>query len=150
MHIIQRIGKKQSRKVMPEDMARVRSLVPEIHKLCLEPLGTFTNGAYAIAHCQVDQDDPLRFFVLNDGTCVINPRITYIGKPFRHTEGCMSACDVQALLGVQRYHSVDADFIGLSSHDSPEENQEGLRIEGLLALVFQHEVDHMNGKHIFQ
>ncbi len=150
MHIIQNIGKKQSRKVLPEDMSRVRAAIPEMHALCLEPLGYFVNGAYALAHCQVDQDDPLRFFVLLDGTAVINPNIVErIGQTFRHEEGCMSHADTQCTLGVQRHKSIMVDFTGLESKDAEEDIVKDMKIEGLLALVFQHETDHMNGKHIY-
>lgn len=150
MNIIQNIGKKQSRKVLPEDMERVRSLIPEMHKLCLEPLGYFKNGAYALAHCQVDQDDPLRFFVLMDGTTVINPQIIKrLGNPFRNEEGCMSKADTTCLLGVQRYKKIIVGFTGLESHDGQEEQGKVMEIGGLLALIFQHEIDHMNGRHIY-
>lgn len=150
MKIIQNIGNKQSREVTAGDMQKIRALIPEMHQLCLEPLGNHKDGAFALAHCQVDQEDPLRFFVLNDGSCVINPKIIdRIGEPFRNEEGCMSFSECAALLGVQRYKKVRVSFIGLADADSEAEEQDDFLAEDLIALVFQHEVDHMNGKHIY-
>lgn len=151
MHIIQNIGKKQSRHVTAGDMERVRALIPQMHALCLEPLGNHKDGAFALAHCQVDQEDPLRFFVLNDGSCVINPQIVeYIGPSFRNEEGCMSFADCQVLLGVQRHRKVRVNFIGLADHESEADEQDDFIAEDLMALIFQHETDHFNGNHIYQ
>lgn len=150
MKIIQRIGDKQSRSVMAKDIKKVRKLIPEMHKLCHEPLGFHTNGAYAIAHCQVDQEDPLRFFVLVDGTAVLNPTINkHLGETVRHAEGCMSDAHVSHLASIPRYKKLIVSFTGLEDADAEMEEVDHLTITGNLAFIFQHEVDHMNGKHVY-
>jgi len=150
MKLIQRIGNKQSRKVLEKDIAKIRKLIPDIHATCHEPIGFHKHGAMAITHCQVDQKDPMRFFVLVDGSTVINPVIKkYVGEIVRHEEGCMSYVDTNHLIGVDRYKKLIVSFTGLADADSELEEIECIPMTGDLAYIFQHEVDHMNGKHIY-
>lgn len=150
MELIQKIGDKKSRKVLEKDIAEIRKLIPEIHAMCHVPIGFHGKGAMAISHCQVDQKDPMRFFVLVDGSTVINPTIKKcVGKIVRHDEGCMSYVDTTHLIGVDRYKKIIVSFTGLANADSELEEAECLPLTGDLAYIFQHEVDHMNGKHIY-
>lgn len=146
--ILQHIGPKQSRKVEPRDMPHVRELLPAMAGICQLPHGVFIHGAIALAHCQVDQEDPLRFFVHVEGYAVVNPVIHECrGTRLRLNEGCMSWSEHRDI-GVWRYRKIVATFTVLRMDGTTEEFVR-TEVSGQLAQVFQHEVDHFNGKHIF-
>ncbi|MEW6387870.1 MAG: peptide deformylase [Thermodesulfobacteriota bacterium] len=68
---------------------------------------------------------------------IINPCITHGEGEIIHNEGCLSVRDFSA--EVRRYARVG--ITGLDRHGNPLE----LEAEGLLAIVLQHEIDHLNG-----
>lgn len=75
-------------------------------------------------------DGPLR---------VVNPRLTLLGdEEEQATEGCLS---IPGILG-DVWRSVKLTVRGLDEHGKPLR----LDAEGLLARVFQHEVDHLDGQ----
>jgi peptide deformylase len=100
----------------------------------------------ALAAIQVDK--PLRIVVIRNDfdnrddktfTVFINPEITkYEGKIEQDYEGCLSVPDIYGL--VPRYAKVRVR--------AQDENGRYFRVtaEGFLARVFQHEIDHTNGK----
>lgn len=149
LSILQNIGPKKSRPVTPADITTtVLPLLKPMVGLCMLPLGRHVDGALAIAHCQLDQEDPLRFFVHVDGYAVLNPIIlARAGDPIRHQEGCMSFAD-RGTCGAVRHKNIAARFTILRADGSQEEHQETW-LNGILAMIFQHEIDHMDGKHIF-
>lgn len=117
-------------------------LAPAMAELCSKTLGQ-KKSALALAHCQVDHDDPRRFFVLNDGRIVINPKIIKtIGDPFMHLEGCMSYA-FRPDKKVKRFDIIQVEYTD-SNGDLVNEV-----VHGLEACIFQHEIDHMNGKSIY-
>lgn len=68
----------------------------------------------------------------------INPEITkYEGEIVEDHEGCLSIIDVYGK--VPRYSKVRVKAL------NPEGREVRLKIEGFMARVFQHEVDHTNG-----
>jgi len=100
----------------------------------------------ALAAIQVDQ--PLRIVVIRNDfdnrndktfTVFINPEITkYEGKIEQDYEGCLSVPDIYGK--VPRYSKVRVR--------AQDETGRYFRVtaEGFLARVFQHEIDHTNGK----
>ena len=75
-------------------------------------------------------DGPLR---------VVNPRLTLLGdEEEQATEGCLS---IPGVLG-DVWRSFKLTVKGLDEHGKPLR----LDAEGLLARVFQHEVDHLDGR----
>jgi len=69
---------------------------------------------------------------------LINPKIiTREGQIMSENEGCLSVPDFRA--DVKR-----SEFIAVEGHDR-EGNPLRLDAEGLLAIVLQHEIDHLNG-----
>lgn len=69
---------------------------------------------------------------------VVNPRIiTQEGQILSENEGCLSVPDFRA--DVKR-----SEYITVEGHDR-EGNPIRLDAEGLLAIVLQHEIDHLNG-----
>ncbi len=69
---------------------------------------------------------------------VVNPKIiTQEGQIISENEGCLSVPDFRA--DVKR-----SEFISVEGHDR-EGNPIRLDAEGMLAIVLQHEIDHLNG-----
>src|ERR1035437_4775208 len=66
---------KISRLVTKNDLPRVIADAQILYKLCFTPLGLY-RGAYAMAHPQIDDKDPLQMFVTEDRKIVLNPVIT--------------------------------------------------------------------------
>jgi len=113
----------------------------EMVELCQLPLGK-KPGALALAHCQVDHTNPKRFFVTFDGKVVINPTILSKKNSFTHTEGCMS----YAFRGdkkIKRYNDLEVEYT-TGRGDRKKEV-----VSGLMACIFQHEIDHMNGISVY-
>ncbi len=68
---------------------------------------------------------------------ILNPRITAADGEIIHNEGCLSVRDFSA--EVRRSARVCVE--GLDRHGKPLT----LTAEGLMAVVLQHEIDHLNG-----
>ena len=100
----------------------------------------------ALAAIQIDV--PLRVVIIRNDfdnkkdrtfRTFINPVITkYEGEMFEDFEGCLSVKDLYGK--VQRYNRVRIKALDLSGKEVR------ITAEGFLARVFQHEIDHTNGK----
>lgn len=139
MKIIQGQCKKQSLNVT--NINQIRDLIMPIAELCKMPLGVH-DGALAIAHCQVDHDNPKRFFVFADGQAIINPKILEKNGAFTHKEGCMSFM-FRGQKNVKRYSEITVRYLNLDGKEITE------IAKNLRACIFQHEIDHMNGIGIY-
>lgn len=143
--------KKHSRAVTEADMERVAHDADIMVDICREPRGKYPN-AYALAHCQVNHEDPLRFFVTIDGRVIINPKIIEKhGEKQQNLEGCYSfphRCERK----ISRHMKIFASYSELRRNKKGElEVKETKRKEFVedWARVFQHEIDHFNGKAIY-
>lgn len=144
---------KVSREVTDEDLDRVISEGEIMFNLCAIPRGG-TRGAEAIAHMQIEDKDPLAFFVTKNGEFVINPKIQRTtGVTVDSEEGCMSF-PAEPAITVQRHHKIEATFQTLL----PGEGEGGkptlspalrIGISGHNAKIFQHECSHINGWNIY-
>lgn len=123
-------------------------------------------ATYALAHAQVSKT-PLTFFVLNfylplikDQCAGILPPLIINPQIVRHNsvaqlkdEGCASF-PIHPMIKTPRYHKGEVSFesaisVSMESErwdDLPTFNHVPLR--GLLFQIFQHEIDHMDGKYI--
>jgi len=101
-----------------------------------------------VALAAIQIDEPLRIVVIRNDfdnkkdtsfRTIINPVITkYEGELTEDFEGCLS---VKNLYGkVRRYHKVRVKALDLTGKEVR------FSAEGFLARVFQHEIDHTNGK----
>lgn len=143
---------KISREVKDSDIKKVVEECSVMHDLCYIQRG-LSNGAYAIAHPQIDDKDPMRFFVLRDsGKIIINPKII---RHTKHTvdslEGCLSY-PYKERINVQRWNKVEVEYFTLSPGDKDDEiimidMKESLN--GRDAKIYQHEIDHLDGKYIY-
>jgi peptide deformylase len=115
--------------------------------LCREPLGKY-KFAHALAHCQVDHDDPLRFFVTHDGRVIINPKIVDRGEEhIVENEACYSYPH-RTPKKIKRLKEITVDYQYMNTEGEVfwKRNQV---FEGLMARVFQHELGHFNGNAIY-
>jgi peptide deformylase len=116
--------------VKPEELDYIKSLLPEMTKILEQEEGA------ALAANQVGIIK--RFFLMKDGTLVINPEVYDAGPPQNFEEGCLSipgtyAVTQRSLVVKVRYK--DADF-----------NDVEKELQGVDAVAFQHELDHLDGK----
>lgn len=106
--------------------------------------------AYAIQHAQV-AEHPFNFFVINPKilefkhSVIINPRIVGKDDKMMKREACMSY-PFRNTVRVRRYAKIKVEFqvkglLGL------KEKVEDL--EGFIAEVFQHEIDHAHSRYIY-
>lgn len=155
---------KISRLVNPEDAGRVMEEAEKIYKLLNKPRGFYLRF-YAIAHAQCEEKDPLRFFVLNDevdlfkdvdrweSLVVVNPVIIRNTETKVEGEEACASFPENPIIKVSRWHKIEVsfNFLKVNSEDEPflSERKE-LNLSGKEARVFQHEIDHLNGKNIYE
>lgn len=148
----------KSRWVMPEDMERLILEGMIMHKLCAIPRGVYQDAA-AIAHPQIEDKDPMRFFVLSHGMFIINPVIV------RHTktivdklEGCMTYPEEPMIQRLPRYHKITVRYQTLLDGEPTGDGTRPMPIlskpaeveySGRISEVFQHEICHLNGVYIY-
>lgn len=143
--------KTKSRLVKDSDIDHVISEGKVMLELCRIPHGTYGN-ANAIAHSQIEDKDPLRFFVTNNGLVIINPIIISHTKfPIDRLEGCMSYPS-EPMKSVSRFNKVTVRYQMLTknSDDKPMISKpQEVTYGGKIGEVFQHEVQHLNGVYIY-
>lgn len=125
------------------DIERIRKDAETMKMVLKGPLGIWNIG-YSIAHSQITNKDPLCFFVTREGEIIVNPVITRHTKAeIPQTEGCLTFhwSDCKALQ-VPRFHKAQITCYKLTS--TGYEEYEG-EVTGLIAQIFQHEIDHFNG-----
>ena len=152
--IIQPPHTKISREVVESDITRIVDESKVLYEICYTQDGVKYFGALAMAHPQINSEDPLRLFVTAEKEIIINPVIK------RHTnytvdseEGCVSFPG-KARVKVQRWHKIEVEYQTIMV-DPEDKNkfklssiiEEGL--SGLDARCFQHEYDHLDAKYIY-
>lgn len=92
-----------------------------------------------LASTQIGLDES--FFVAKNGEkfiCVINPRILSTSKRTKkYFEGCLSIPNMWG--EVKRYTNIRVTYQDISG------NSTTVSLKGVLAWIFQHEIDHLNG-----
>ncbi len=138
---------KISREVKAKDMPRVLEDMQIMYALCHAPAGYYRQ-AHAIAHSQINDKDPLRFFVIQDQRVIINPKIirsTKVGT--LKDEGCMTFFRCKSTK-VTRKTKVEVEYRTIGEDSKLTE----LRLwaaKGIDAQVLQHEIDHFDGRYIY-
>ena len=152
---------KKSRLVTIEDIDRVIEDSKVLYELCFTSNG-FYKGAFAMHHSQIDDKDPLSFFVTAEKNIVINPSILRHSSYLKDSrEACMTFGD-KPMVMVQRwqkivveYYSVVLDDEKRFDNDSDKDyfklsNKIEEDLSGFQSLVWQHEIDHGNALYIYQ
>jgi len=155
--------KKISRLVTEADLTRVYEDAEVMHRLNNRPLGIWRRF-YAMAHPQCVTEDPLRFFVLNNidkannvlSLVIINPVILkHTNSEIDSEEGCASFQTMPAKI-VSRWNKCEVSFTEMEFkfEDGDYRPIMGARktanLSGKIAKIFQHEIDHLNAKYIYQ
>ncbi len=111
------------------------------------------SSARAIAHVQVEAENPKRFFVVHDEYvktlghwCIVNARILTRDIPCTFEEGCMSF-PFRKSKKVQRYNDIKVEYYipFLDVHLIKKTKV----LTDIEAYIFQHEIDHANGVNIY-
>ena len=112
--------------------------------------------AYALAHCQVNQDKPYKFFVVSEKCIedkmfkhrvIINPEIIDMRKEYKRVfEGCMSfpyrkAKKIERFMFITVKYEVPNIWGKLKTIER--------ELQWPASQIFQHELDHLHGKNIF-
>lgn len=155
----------KSRDVIESDLKQIYKNSEEMLKLLNEPIGMYWGG-FAVAHAQVEKESPLRFFVLNgsnekfstwESLVIINPVMTrHSNTPVERKEGCMSFSEMPMKV-VGRYNKIEVEYYTLDFFQTYDKKFEPRmsdlkfgKFSGVVAQVFQHEIDHMNGQYIYK
>jgi len=143
---------KVSRAVTDDDIEKVVEEAKILHAICFESMGRY-KGAYAMHHSQIDDKDPMSFYVTYDRKIIINPVITrHTNTPVDSKEACMSFPYEEEVI-VPRWHKLEMDFVTIMS-DPDNEGKFKLSsvqhedLSGHQAFVAQHEIDHGEGRFI--
>lgn len=138
---------KVSREVTDADIDRVVADAHIMYNLCFTQRGPYPGG-YAVAHPQINDTDPLQFFVTKAKEMIINPVI------IRHTnqtdpkkEGCLTYPD-EEMIDVQRYYRMTVEYQTITDKGALTEKRT-IEVKGLDAQIWQHETDHLAGKYIY-
>ena len=150
-----------SRLVKPEDLPVVLKAADEMAKMLFKPAGMY-KSFYAIAHPQIEKERPLRFFILNaeDASVPAGYKIVAVINPviLKHTnstvdseEGCATFNKLPKVT-VQRWNKCEVEYSPLQ-FDKNKQPFIGARVKvnlsGKAAKIFQHEIDHLNAKYIY-
>jgi peptide deformylase len=113
---------------------------------------------HALHHSQVNED-PFNFFVIkrslvrakdNEMIAVINPEIIEVQESSRilHLEGCMSF-PFRPDKKVHRYNEIKVRY-ETPSDDAGELQTKEETVYGIIAFIFQHEIQHGKGGNIYK
>lgn len=144
---------KISREVEEKDLQKVLEDGEKMYKLCSIKRGLFPS-ALAIAHQQINDSDPMRFFVTCNGDIMINPVIIrHTNQPIEDLEGCMSF-PYDMPVKVPRWYKITAEYITVDEEALENGiykfgNKVTAKLKGIEARYFQHEIDHLNSKYIY-
>jgi len=137
----------------PEDIDRVVKDAVDLYRLCFNPTGLY-NSAFAMAHPQIDDKDPLRFFVTAEKKIIINPTIIkHSGYTVESREGCMSMPELKMIM-VPRWHKCEVEYKTIMT-DPTDDKKFVLSgwledsLSGQTSFIWQHEIDHLNGRYIY-
>ena len=140
--------KKISREVEEKDFNKVIKDAHIMYNLCFTQRDKY-GGAKAVAHPQIDKNDPLRFFVTKEKKIVINPVIT---RHTNHTvdslEGCLSFPDYPMIV-VQRWNKCEVEYFTLDK-EGKKLIKVFEKLNGTEAKVFQHEIQHLDSIYIYK
>jgi peptide deformylase len=122
--------------------------------------GSKWNDCYAVAQPQISKK-PLRYFVINperietvkdfEGTIIINPKLISKDRLTRtmFKEGCLSF-PFRPVKKTKRFLTIEVEYDIINNNYSPILTKKiKKQLTGLTACIFQHELQHLNGKNIY-
>lgn len=140
-----------------ETIARDARLMSKILTSYISPAGKGPQMHYALHHSQY-KTDPYNFFVVNptlfggkpgDVMAVVNPKIVDRDRSskLRCREACMSF-PFRPGKDVMRYSTITVSY-QVPAEDGKSMKHKEEVVTGLMAQIFQHELEHARGSHIF-
>lgn len=139
--------RKKARNVESTDLPTVIRDSHILYNLCFTRQGNQA-GALAVAHSQINDKDPLRFFVIADKNLIINPVITRHTKSLvKSEEGCTTYPD-EKMIEVDRWNKCEVDYQTLELDGKLTEVKHE-NLDGKMAKIFQHEIDHLDARYIY-
>jgi len=159
---------KKSRDVTDKDLKRIKTVAQQMVILAgAMLLRKVVTEVYAISHPQVDQRDPLRFFtfcpqsktirdnieLIDRSFVIVNPKITrHTSVKVRKEEGCVTFLGL-ANQPVDRYNKIEVDYQQIERNAITQEltltQFKHRSFTGVMAQIFQHEIDHFEGVYVF-
>jgi peptide deformylase len=149
--IIKVLGKKDIKKKSSPVTDIETQVIPHIDdmaELCRRKTADNRRGL-AIAHCQMEKENPLTFFVMACGDAIINPKIISVVEKteFLHSECCMSFPNREPVK-VKRYNRIKVEYTLYTGNRDKSQYVEKT-VSGIFALILQHEIDHFDLKYIY-
>lgn len=153
-----KVPKKKSRPVLEfATIAKDARAMSRLIQKYVSPIGKGSNNHLAIHHSQYSSD-PYNFFVINphvvgaaptDTVVVVNPVILEKVKGTKMIvhEGCMSF-PFRPGTKVARYGTIKVMY-QVPTPDGTSMTNKTEEMTGLMAQIFQHEVEHGHGTHIY-
>ena len=139
--------KKKSVEVTEKNLKVVLQDSVKMVMMCQTPHGMYP-AAYAIAHPQINDRKPLRFFVTHEGDLVINPKIVrHTRHPVHSEEGCMTYPD-GPMVTVPRWNKCEVEYQTLDGDNKITEVIKR-NLSSKEAKVYQHEIDHLDGTYVY-
>jgi len=140
--------RKVSREVTESDVERVIEEAKVLFNICYSQNGPY-NGALAMAHPQIDDKDPLRFFVTASAELIINPVIVRRTKTtIDSVEGCYTYPSLPPLKTVQRSNKIEVEYQTIEE-DGKLSRVSYKGVSGKEAKVWQHEIGHLDAVYIY-
>jgi peptide deformylase len=145
---------KVSKEVTNKDLDKVVEEVKILYNLCYVQNGLYL-GAYAMHHSQIEDKDPMSFFVIADKRIIINPKIVKHSNYTKDSkEQCMSFAKEGPVI-VQRWQKIELEYQTIMTdpeHDGKFKLSDIIKesLSGFEAFIMQHEIDHGNAKFIYQ
>lgn len=139
--------KKISREVTDKDLKRVAEDAHILYNLCHTQHGIY-RGGLAVAHQQINDKDPLRFFVMHTKELIINPVIiNHTKSTIDSEEGCLSFFNRPQKI-VQRWNKCEVEYQTITEEGILSDKIK-IDLSGKESKVYQHEVDHFDCKYIY-
>ena len=139
---------KKTKWIKSSDIEKIMSDGRDLAACCNLPRGKYS-GISALAHSQIDDKDPLRFFVLANGMVIINPVIIrHTNVPVAKNECCMSFYDRDIREGVLRYNKITVMYQTLAKGENGNvilSDPLTEELSGGQGHMFQHKISHLNG-----
>lgn len=134
------VHRKASRKVEAKDMQKVLQIAEDMRAWMMQ-----RHSCSGLAHCQVDETDPMAFFI-TENELIINPHIIWHSPGMIESkEGCMTYPD-REWINHSRHKSI---IIGYEIFKNKKFIKKDKQVMGFDAIVYQHEIDHINAKYCY-
>jgi peptide deformylase len=136
--------------VTDKDLPQLVEDAKIMYNLCFTQNGPYP-GAYAIAHSQINDTRPLRFFVTAEAKILVNPVIINHTKAYvDKKEACSSFPNNKPIIR-QRFHKITLECQTIQDIDGNVTltTPGVIELSGKDAQIVQHELGHLNGQYIY-